>query len=512
MHASPTERHCEPLTIFDTTLRDGEQTPGVSLAAPQKLEIAAALEALGVDVIEAGFPAASTGEADAVAAVAAAVSRAAVCALARCHEPDIVAAADALRPAARPRLHVFIATSPVHMRHKLRMSPRQALQRARQGVRLALDLCRDVQFSAEDATRTEPAFLHDVVAMVTELGASTINIPDTVGYATPAEYAEVIGNARRAAGANPRAAISAHCHDDLGLAAANTLAAITAGAMQAECTINGLGERAGNAALEEIVMALRTRPECYRVATGIETRRLTATSALVARLTGMAVPGNKAVVGANAFAHQSGIHQHGVIGNASTYEIMRAEDVGAHTRIVLGKHSGRHAFEAWLKQRGVSLSEDELQHSFAAFKRLADTQVRPTERQILQLARPTQCKPGGWRTLAVSQTGQGPQTQVLVRLVRSDGSERQGRGHGAMPAAVASAVAEASGLPLQLVACRTGFESRGDGNVATARVEFDCEGAALAGQAMAASECEAVAHAIVDVLPSARAARVEVSP
>ncbi|MBE7490229.1 MAG: 2-isopropylmalate synthase [Planctomycetes bacterium] len=502
------ERHWPALTIFDTTLRDGEQTPGVSLSAPQKLEIAAALQELGVDVIEAGFPAASSGEADAVAAVAAAVTRAAVCALARCHEPDILAAADALRHAARPRLHVFIATSPLHMRHKLRLSPTQVLQRARQGMRLALDLCRDVQFSAEDATRTEPAFLHDVVALAAELGVATINIPDTVGYATPAEYAEVIAIARHAAAIRPKAVISAHCHDDLGLAAANTLAGIAAGARQAECTINGLGERAGNAALEEIVMALRTRPERHAVTTGINTRRLCETSALVARLTGMVVPANKAVVGANAFAHQSGIHQHGVIGNASTYEVMRAEDVGASTRIVLGKHSGRHAFEAWLKQRGVELAESERQAAFAAFKRLADTEPHPTERRILELARPARMQPAGWKLLAVA----GEDGPVTVRLADPDGRVRQGRGRGTPAEAVARAVAEATGLRLRLAACRAGFESRGDGNVATVTVEFDCEGAALRGQAIAACEVEAVAHALVDALPAARAARVEVSP
>ncbi|MBX3475454.1 MAG: 2-isopropylmalate synthase [Planctomycetes bacterium] len=512
MNASTTERHCQPLTIFDTTLRDGEQTPGVSLSAPQKLEIAAALEALGVDVIEAGFPAASSGEADAVAAVAAKVSRSAVCALARCHEPDIVAASDALRPAARPRLHVFMATSPLHMRHKLRMTPRQVMQRARQGMRLALDLCRDVQFSAEDATRTEPAFLHDMVAMAAELGVSTINIPDTVGYATPVEYGQTIANARQAAASHPGVVISAHCHDDLGLAAANTLAAIHAGALQVECTINGLGERAGNAALEEVVMALRTRPELYAATTGIITQRLAATSALVAGLTGIAVPPNKAVVGANAFAHQSGIHQHGMLSNAGTYEVMRAEDVGASTQIVLGKHSGRHAFAAWLEARGTQLHEAGLERAFAAFKRLADSQARPTERQVLELAGAGSHPPAGWQLLAASHSGRGDQCQVEVRVARHAGRECQGCGRGALANAVADAVAQATGLRLRVAACHAAMESRGDGSVATAHVEFDCDGAALRGQAIAATECEAIAHAMVDVLPAARPTRMEVAP
>ena len=504
MHTEHEFRDPHRLIVFDTTLRDGEQSPGVSLGTPAKLDIAAALDRLGVDVIEAGFPAASTGEADAVAAVAAKVLRASVCALARCHEADIRTAAAALRPAARPRLHVFIATSPLHMRHKLKLSAGAVMARARQGIKLALEYCPDVEFSAEDATRSELTFLLDVVAMADELGVRTINIPDTVGYSTPVDYAELIGRVCAAT----RAAVSVHCHDDLGLAAANSLAGVSAGARQVECTINGLGERAGNAALEEVVMAIRTRPDRYPLSTGINTQQLCGASALIARLSGIGVPPNKAVVGANAFAHESGIHQHGVLGRASTYEVMRAEDVGARTRIVLGKHSGRHAFQSWMADRGVSLAGSELERAFLAFKSRADSGASTVEADIVALAQPA----SSWRAVAVSEAGSGPLTTATVSFEDSRGRTFEGVGSGELPHAVANAVAQALGHAIALVSCRTEFPSQGDGAVALARVECRYDGRTVSGEAFAPSEGEAIAHAILGVVPASGSGRLELAP
>ena len=355
--------------IFDTTLRDGEQSPGGSMTLPEKLEVATALRGLGVDVIEAGFPAASAGEGESVRAIAREIDGPIVCALARCREDDIERAWEALREARRPRLHVFLATSEIHRRHKLRMSAAETVRRAVEGVSRARARCGDVEFSAEDASRTEPDFLAEVVERVIAAGATTVNIPDTVGYALPQSFARLVG---RLCG---RATLSVHCHDDLGLAVANSLAAVLAGARQVECTINGIGERAGNASLEEVVMALHTRSDVFGVLTGVDTRRLVPTSRLVSRVTGLPISRNKAVVGENAFAHEAGIHQHGVLVHRPTYEIMRPEDVGfTQSKIVLGKHSGRHAFDRRIRELGYELDPERLSKAFEAFKALADRQ------------------------------------------------------------------------------------------------------------------------------------------
>jgi 2-isopropylmalate synthase len=359
--------------IFDTTLRDGEQSPGVSITLEEKLEIARALRDLRVDAIEAGFPIASVGVFEGVRAIARTIEGPMICALARCVNEDIDRAYEAVRDAARWRLHVFVATSPIHREHKLRMSREQVVATAAKGVTYARSRTDDVEFSAEDASRTEPDFLAEVVERVIEAGAKTINIDDTVGYSVPTEMAEIFRHLRANVRGIDGVTLSVRCHDDLGLAVANSLAAVEAGARQVECTINGLGERAGNCALEEVVMAMVTRRERLGVSVGVQTRLLCPTSRLVSRMTGFAVPPNKAVVGSNAFAHESGIHQHGVLANRATYEVMRPEDVGFGTsRLVLGKHSGRHALRRRLEQLGFYVREERLEDAFAMVKRVAE--------------------------------------------------------------------------------------------------------------------------------------------
>ena len=362
------------LIIFDTTLRDGEQSPGASMNQEEKLHIATALERLRVDVIEAGFPVASPGDFAAVQAVAKAIQSCTVCGLARAAKPDIDTAAEALKPAQHFRIHTFLATSPIHMQAKLRMSPEQVLEQAVQAVRHARRYTDDVEFSPEDAGRSEPDFLRRVVEAVIDAGARTINIPDTVGYSLPQPFGELLGHLIKDVPNADQAVFSVHCHNDLGLAVANSLAAVLQGARQVECTINGLGERAGNAALEEVVMTVRTRSDIFPCTTGIDTTRILSCSRLVSTITGFPVQPNKAVVGANAFAHESGIHQDGVLKSRETYEIMKAEEVGwGANRMVLGKHSGRHAFRARLQELGLLPSCDkELELAFARFKRLAD--------------------------------------------------------------------------------------------------------------------------------------------
>src|SRR5690606_3846900 len=371
------------IRIFDTTLRDGEQSPGINLNTGEKLEIARHLAQLGVDVIEAGFPIASPGDFEAVQAIAREVRGPVIAALARAVEQDIVRAAQALEPAEKPRIHTFIATSPIHMKYKLRKSPEEVLEMAVQACRMAKKYVDDVEFSAEDATRSDWDFLCRVFQAAIEAGATTINIPDTVGYTTPDEFARLIAYIREHTPGIEKAVISVHCHDDLGLAVANSLAAVRAGATQVECTINGLGERAGNAALEEIVMALRVRGDHFQVDTGIVTEHIYRTSRLVSALTGVAVQPNKAIVGENAFAHESGIHQDGVLKEPSTYEIMTPASIGVpQSRLVLGKHSGRHAFRQRLTEMGYRLSDEEIEKAYARFIELCDKKKRVTDRDL----------------------------------------------------------------------------------------------------------------------------------
>lgn len=364
----------ERIIIFDTTLRDGEQAPGASLNPAEKLEIACQLERLGVDVIEAGFPVASPGDFDAVAAVAKQVKQCAVCALARCMKADIEAAHKSLKNARHPRIHIFLATSKIHLQYKFRKAEDEILSLARQATRIARGWCDDVEFSPEDATRSERSFLFRIIEAAIEEGARTINIPDTVGYSYPQEIYSLIEDIRGHVPNIHKAVISIHCHDDLGLSTANSLSAVLAGARQVHCTINGIGERAGNAAMEEVIMALRTRKDVFSgFKTRVNTKELFRTSRLVSRLTDFLVPANKAIVGKNAFRHESGIHQDAVLKKRITYEIMDPRDIGiAQSQLVLGKHSGRHAFKDRLKSLGFRLNEGQLNKAFARFKSLAD--------------------------------------------------------------------------------------------------------------------------------------------
>ena len=376
------------LTIFDTTLRDGEQAPGYSMNIDEKVRMALQLEALGVDVMEAGFPVASEGDFAGVEAVAKAVKRTIVAGLARAIERDIDAAADAVRHAERPRIHTFLATSDLHLREKLKISRDDCLARVAAMVRYARGKCDDVEFSAEDASRTDIDFLCRVTEAAIAAGATTVNIPDTVGYSTPEEFAAIITALVNRVPNIERAVISTHCHNDLGLAVANSLAGMRAGARQIECTIGGIGERAGNAALEEIVMGLRTRRDFYDgIATRICTEEIAHTANMLANITGIKIAPNKAIVGANAFAHESGIHQHGVLANAKTYEIMTPESVGMKkTELVLGKHSGRHAFAQRLAEIGYpALPEERIDALFAEFKSLADSKKTIDERDLVAL-------------------------------------------------------------------------------------------------------------------------------
>jgi 2-isopropylmalate synthase len=364
----------EHLVIFDTTLRDGEQSPGASMTKEEKVRIAKQLEKLGVDVIEAGFPAASQGDFESVKAVASVVKDSTVCGLARAVENDIARAGEAIKPANSGRIHTFIATSPIHMEKKLRMTPDEVVERAVWAVKKARHYTDNVEFSPEDAGRSDPDFLCRVIEAVIDAGATTINIPDTVGYNIPEQFGALFKDLIERIPNSDKAIFSAHCHNDLGLAVANSLAAVQNGARQIECTINGLGERAGNTALEEVVMAIKTRQDVFAVDTRVNTREILAASRLVSNITGFAVQPNKAIVGANAFSHESGIHQDGVLKHRETYEIMRAEDVGWTTnKMVLGKHSGRNAFRSRLEELGISFeTEQDLNDAFVRFKELAD--------------------------------------------------------------------------------------------------------------------------------------------
>ena len=425
----------DPLIIFDTTLRDGEQSPGASMTKEEKLRIARQLERMRVDVIEAGFAAASPGDFEAVRAVAEAIKESTVCSLARANAADIERAAEAIRPAKRQRIHTFIATSPIHMEKKLRMTPDEVVAQAVEAVRLARRFTDDVEFSAEDAGRSELDFLCRIFEAVIEAGATTLNVPDTVGYTLPHEYAEKIRRLIERVPNSDKVIWSVHCHNDLGLAVANSLAAVLAGARQVECTINGLGERAGNAALEEIVMAVRTRQDAFPCDTRIDTTQIVPTSKLVSTITGFPVQPNKAIVGANAFAHESGIHQDGVLKHRETYEIMRAEDVGWTTnQIVLGKHSGRRAFRARLEELGIEIaSEEQLNQAFARFKELADKKHEIFDEDLFALMAEEPAPNEAERIRLVSavihsETGEAPHAKLTLAIdgkeyvIESDGS------------------------------------------------------------------------------------------
>ena len=378
----------ENLIIFDTTLRDGEQSPGASMDIDEKIQIAKALEELNVDVIEAGFPIASQGDFNAVSEISKIIKNSTVCALARALDKDIIAASEALKDANKKRIHTFIATSPIHMEKKLKMSPDEVIDRATAAIKLARTFTNDVEFSPEDAGRSDLSFLCTVIEKAIDAGASTINIPDTVGYNLPHQFGDLIKNILANVKNSNKAVFSVHCHNDLGLAVANSLSSVLNGARQIECTINGLGERAGNAALEEIVMTVRTRQDIFNCDTNINSKKIMKCSRLVSSITGFPVQPNKAIVGKNAFAHESGIHQDGIIKSRETYEIMRAEDIGlVSNSLVLGKHSGRNAFKQKLNELNIEYSTDEeLDQLFFSFKELADKKHDIFDEDIIRLS------------------------------------------------------------------------------------------------------------------------------
>jgi 2-isopropylmalate synthase len=376
----------DTLRIFDTTLRDGEQSPGFSMNKEEKLQLARQIEELGADIIEAGFPIASPGDLDATRAVAAELKQARVAALARARQEDVDAALKGLEPAAKPRLHVFLATSDLHLKYKLRINREQALDQISKMVRFGREHCDEVEFSAEDASRTDIDYLAQAVLAAVESGATIINLPDTVGYSTPDDYAAMFREIRARLKDHPNVVLSAHCHDDLGLALANSLAAIDAGVRQIECTINGIGERAGNASLEELVVALHVRSNRYPVVTNIKLEKLYPTSRMLSKITGISVPPNKAVVGANAFAHEAGIHQDGILKNPLTYEIIVPEKVGVPARrLVLGKHSGRNAFRSRLAELGFETSDTELVECYKLAILRADEEKEITDRDLITI-------------------------------------------------------------------------------------------------------------------------------
>lgn len=470
------------VVIFDTTLRDGEQSPGATLNTDEKLEIARQLARLGVDIIEAGFPASSPGDLEAVQRIAREVRGPVICGLARCVRSDIDAAWEAIKDAEHQRIHVFIATSDIHMEHKLRMTRPQVIERTREMVAYARSLCDDVEFSPEDAARSDPEFLYEVLGVAIAEGATTVNIPDTVGYSTPVEFGALIRDIRKHTPGIERAIISVHCHNDLGMATANSLAAVLEGARQVECTINGLGERAGNAALEEIVMALHTRRSYYGVGTNIVTQELYPSSRMVSSYTGLAVQANKAIVGANAFAHEAGIHQDGILKNRQTYEIMDARMIGlGDNTIVLGKHSGRHAFADKLEQMGYHLDAAELNRAFARFKELADRKKTLDDRDLEAIVSDEVFQPEEVYRLLQIQVSAGDRAipTATVRLEGPDGEIYTDAAHGTGPVdAVYKAINRIVQVPNELIefsinAVTEGIDAVGE---VTIRIQAEANG------------------------------------
>jgi 2-isopropylmalate synthase len=493
------------IRIFDTTLRDGEQSPGASMNLNEKLEIAQALSVLGVDIIEAGFPIASPGDFEAVREIARVVRGTTVCGLARCNPADIDRAWEALKHAERPRIHVFLATSAIHREFKLRMTTEEIIQRAVEGVRRAAGYCDDIEFSPEDAARTEHDFLCEVVEAAIDAGATTINIPDTVGYAVPTHMGQTIAMLRNRVPNIDRAVISVHCHDDLGLAVANSLAAVEQGAGQVECTINGIGERAGNCSLEEIVMALRTRNDYYRCCTNVNTQRLVPTSRLVVSVTGMQIQRNKAIVGRNAFAHEAGIHQDGMLKERSTYEIMRPEDVGfTQTDLVLGKHSGRAALNERAKTLGFQLTGEQLQSVFEEFKKLADKKKEIYDGDIVALIeqRLHAAVEEEWSLVSFEAhcgSGQTPRARLCVRRGEHEHTAEVTAGDGPIDAAFC-AVEE---IIKKRLSCK-GFEARSAtvGRDAQGEVTMEIEhgGITCRGRGVSTDTVEAAVKAILNAV------------
>ncbi|HRE13562.1 MAG TPA: 2-isopropylmalate synthase [Usitatibacteraceae bacterium] len=497
----------DALIIFDTTMRDGEQSPGASMTKEEKVRIGKQLERLRVDVIEAGFAAASPGDFEAIRAVAEAVRESTICSLARASEIDIRRAGEAVAPAERKRIHTFIATSPIHMKLKLRMSEEQVLEAAVKAVKFARQFTDDVEFSAEDAVRSEVDFLCRVFEATIDAGARTINVPDTVGYSVPQNWGELFRTLIERVPNSDKAVWSTHCHNDLGMAVANSLAAVMNGARQVECTINGLGERAGNASLEEVVMAVRTRPDIFPCRTGIDTPQIVPASKLVSTITGYPVQPNKAVVGANAFAHESGIHQDGVLKHAATYEIMTPESVGlTKSNIVLGKLSGRHAFKDKLAQLGFEPDDAELNEAFRRFKDLADKKREIFDEDIVALiddSRSIASQRIRFVSLQVVAGSKGPQLADLELEIDGKVENVQARGNGPIDAifnAIRKLVPHTAALQLYQVHAVTG----GTDAQAEVTVRLEEEGKTVNGQGADAdtlvASCRAYVHALNKLL------------
>ena len=492
------------IRIFDTTLRDGEQAPGCSMTLREKLRIARALADLRVDIIEAGFPAASRGDFDSVKAIANENLGPTICGLARCNPDDIEKAHAAIKGANKHRIHVFVATSDIHRKYKLKMAKKKILKNATNAVRLARELCEDIEFSPEDASRTELAYLAEVVSAVIEAGAKTINIPDTVGYTVPGEFDRLFRYLNKHVPGIDDVILSVHCHDDLGMAVANSLAAVSAGARQVECTINGIGERAGNCSLEEIVMALTTRSEYFGLKTGIDTKRLYPTSRLVSSITGMHMPRNKAIVGENAFAHEAGIHQHGMLQHHSTYEIMLPEDVGiTHSNLVLGKHSGRHAFRDRVTELGFDLDDFEINRAFHEFKQLADKKKDMYDgdiEAIIMNVNSTSTGPWTLKSLqATSQTGQ--QASASIQLLNDNGDEVNASAQADGPVAAAfNAIEEVTGVRMILKKFELHSATIGEDAQGEVVVTVEYNGSSYRGHGVSVDIVEAGSHAYLGVI------------
>ncbi|MCA9096904.1 MAG: 2-isopropylmalate synthase [Planctomycetaceae bacterium] len=501
----------DSIIIFDTTLRDGEQSPGCSMNTLEKIEVANALVELGVDIIEAGFPIASPGDFDAVEQIARKFGdRSTICGLARPLPEHIDRERKALKDAQKKRIHVFLATSFIHRQFKLKMDKPEILKRAVESVQRAKGYCDDIEFSPEDASRTELDFLCEVVEKAIEAGATTVNIPDTVGYATPNHYFKVISTLKQKVSNIDKAIISAHCHDDLGLAVANSLAAVEAGARQVECTINGLGERAGNAALEEIVMAIKTRKDVFGLETSINTTRLVPTSRLVSNITGMQIQRNKAIVGQNAFAHESGIHQHGMLQERSTYEIMRPQDVGlTGTHLVLGKHSGRHAFRDRLQSLGYTLDQEAFETVFKDFIALADKKKDIFDEDIAALIENrAQDRPELWKLLSFQTFGgSGIMSTATVELQFGDQAPTRDAATGDGPVdAIFKALERITKLPSRVQSYQVRSVSGGEDAQGEVHVLVDHRGRAYNGRGVSTDILEASAQAFLRALNKAAVA------
>src|SRR5882724_7512117 len=501
--------------IFDTTLRDGEQAPGNSLFPEEKLRLARQLDALGVDVMEAGFPTASEGDYRSVNQIATEIRRPVIAALARCHERDIELAGEALRPAARGRIHVFISTSDLHIKEKLKTTRADVLARGRAAIRQARQYTDDVEFSAEDASRTDPDFLCQVVQAAIEEGAGTVNLPDTVGYAMPTEYGEMFRTVLARVPGADGVVLSAHCHDDLGLATANSLAAIAAGARQVECTVNGIGERAGNAAMEELVMASHVRGPALGFRCNVETREIYRTSQLLSYLTGSFPQPNKAIVGRNAFAHEAGIHQHGMLQNGLTYEIIRPEMVGIpRSTLVLGKHSGRHALERRFRDLGYDLSEAQLSEVYRQFISLADRKREILDEDLLALVHESfHDAPEAYQLAHLRVVCGSISPTAEVRMTGPWAGERSARGTGDGPISAAfTAISEILGHQVEVMSLSLRSLTPGRDSVGQVFLQAKVDGKSLSGNGASTDIVEASARALIHALNKAHHAdRLEAS-